>query len=240
MTAPVFYRRWIIANGWSEAIGLGTTFLIGRSLAPMLGSPGPGMVLLGAAAAVVLGMVLEGVVVGAAQEQVLRRVLAGLRPGSWTAATALGAGAAWLIGMTPSTVVGLTASPSQSATPPTEPPVLLQYTLAVLLGLVAGPMLGSAQALVLRRHTERAGRWLWANAMAWAVGMPVIFVGMDLVPWSRGGVAVGVAIFAVCGVAGMLVGAIHGRILLRMTGGALLPQIEAEAARRSARTNPPR
>jgi hypothetical protein len=108
------------------------------------------------------------------------------------------------------------------------------------LGLVAGPILGSSQALVLRRHTGRAGRWLWANAMAWAVGMPVIFLGMDLVPWSRGGAAVGVAIYAVCGVAGMLVGAIHGRILLRMIGGAALPQIEAEAARWSARTNPPR
>jgi hypothetical protein len=238
VTAPTFYRRWIVANGWSEAIGLGTTFLIGHSLAPALASPGPGMILLAAAAAVVLGMVLEGVVVGAAQEQVLRRVLAGLRPGSWTAATALGAGAAWLIGMAPSTVFGIIAPSGQSAAP-TEPPVLLQYTLAVLLGLVAGPILGSAQALVLRPHTGGAGRWLRANAMAWALGMPVIFVGMDLVPWSRGGVAVGVAIYAVCGVAGMLVGAIHGRILLRMTGGAARPQIEAEAARRSARTNPP-
>ena len=239
MTAPTFYRSWIVANAWFEAIGLGTTFLIGHSLAPTLASPGPGMILLGAAAAVVLGMVLEGVVVGAAQEQVLRRVLAGLRPRSWTAATALGAGVAWLIGMAPSTVLSLTAPSGQSAAP-TEPPVLLQYTLAVLLGLVAGPILGSVQALVLRLHTGRAGRWLWANAMVWALGMPVIFVGMDLVPWSRGGVAVGVAIYAVCGVAGMLVGAIHGRILLRMTVGASLPQIEAEAARWSARTNPPR
>jgi hypothetical protein len=239
VTPPTFYRSWIVANGWSEAIGLGTTFLIGHSLAPTLASPGPGMILLGAAAAVVLGMVLEGVVVGAAQEQVLRGVLADLRAGSWTAATALGAGAAWLIGMAPSTVFGLTAPSGQSATA-TEPPVLLQYTLAVLLGLVAGPILGSAQALVLRRHTGGAGRWLWANAMAWALGMPVIFVGMDLVPRSRGGVAVGVAIYAVCGVAGMLVGAIHGRILLRMIGGAALPQIEAEAARWSARTKPPR
>jgi hypothetical protein len=184
-------------------------------------------------------MVLEGGVVGAAQEQVLRRVLSDLRAGTWTTATALGAGAAWLIGMAPSTVFGLTASSGQSAAP-TEPPVLLQYTLAVLLGLVAGPILGSAQALVLRRHTKGAGRWLWANAMAWALGMPVIFVGMDLVPWSRGRVAVGVAIYAVCGIAGMLVGAIHGRILLRMTGSATVPQIEADAARWSARTNPPR
>jgi hypothetical protein len=89
--------------------------------------------------------------------------------------------------------------------------------------MVAGPILGSVQAVILRRHVRGAGRWLWANAMAWALGMPVIFVGMDLVPWSQGGVAVGLAIYAVCGVAGILVGAIHGRILLRMTEDAPLP-----------------
>jgi hypothetical protein len=230
--ARAFYRSWIFANGWSEAIGLGTTFLIGRSLAPWLASPGPGEILLGAAAAVVLGTALEGVVVGAAQEQVLKRMLVGLRPGAWTAATALGAGAAWLIGMVPSTVLGLTTSSEPSAGAPTEPPALAQFALAVLLGLVSGPILGSVQARVLRRHTGRAGRWLWANALAWALGIPVIFMGMDLVPWSRGGVAVAVAIYAVCGVTGALVGAIHGRILLQMVSPLRARRLPPAAARR--------
>ena len=211
-TAHTFYRRWIVANGWAEAIGLGTTLLIGRSLASWLVSPGPTDIVLGAAAAVVLGTLLEGVLVGAAQERVLRPVMARLRPGAWTAATALGAGAAWLVGMAPSTVLGLTTSSGQSAAP-TEPPVSVQYALALLLGLVTGPILGSAQALVLRRHARRASRWLWANATAWALGMPVIFLGMDLVPWSRGGVAVALVIYAVCGLTGILVGVVHGRIL---------------------------
>jgi len=216
VTPTAFYPRWIVANGWSEAIGLGTTFLIGRRLlAPSLASPGPTEILLGAVAAVVLGSLLEGLVVGAAQERVLRGVLAGLRPGAWAAATAAGAGAAWLIGMIPSTVLGLTTSSGPSVAPP-EPPVLVQNALAVLLGLVTGPILGSVQAWVLRRHTPRASRWLGANAVAWALGMPVIFLGMDLVPWSRGGVAVALAIYAVCGVAGTLVGAVHGRILRDM------------------------
>jgi hypothetical protein len=25
------YRRWIVANGWSEALGLGTTLLVGMA-----------------------------------------------------------------------------------------------------------------------------------------------------------------------------------------------------------------
>jgi hypothetical protein len=209
------YRRWIVANGSSEALGLGTTFLIGRAVAPWLASRSPADTLLGAAAAVVLGTLLEGVVVGWAQEQVLRDVLPGLRPRAWAAATGLGAGTAWLIGMIPSTIVGLVA-PFERTTAPVEPSPLVQYSLAAILGLVTGPILGSAQWIVLRRHARRAGRWLWANAAAWAVGMPVIFLGMELVPWSRGGVAAAAAIYAVCGATGLLVGAIHGRVLLRL------------------------
>ena len=51
--------------------------------------------------AVVLGTVLEGVVVGAAQEFVLRRRLTQLRPRSWIVATAIGAALAWVLGWCP-------------------------------------------------------------------------------------------------------------------------------------------
>ncbi len=63
---------------------------------------------------------------------------------------------------------------------------------------------------------ERAGRWLWANAVAWAVGMPVIFLGMDRVPWNGHPAAIIVAMYAVCAVTGTVVGSIHGRFLLRL------------------------
>jgi hypothetical protein len=117
--------------------------------------------------------------------------------------------------MLPSTVLGLMA-PSGGAAAPAEPSPLLQYSLAVALGLIAGPILGFAQWLALRRQIRHAGRWLWANAAAWAVGMPLIFLGMDLVPWSGGGVAVAATIYLVTGAAGVVVGAIHGLVLLRL------------------------
>ena len=121
-----FYRRWIVANGSSEALGLGTTFLIGRAAAPWLASRSPVDILLGAAAAVALGTLLEGVVVGLAQEQGLRDVLPGLHPRAWTTATALGAGMAWLIGMIPSTILGLMA-PFEGTTAPWVPSPLVQW-----------------------------------------------------------------------------------------------------------------
>ena len=56
----VFYRRWILANGWAEAAGLGTTFVLGREVAPSLErATRAATVILGAVVAVLLGLILE-------------------------------------------------------------------------------------------------------------------------------------------------------------------------------------
>lgn len=210
-----FYGRWVLANGWSEALGLGTTFLIGTAFAPILEQARElSAILLTVMVAVILGVMLEGLLVGAAQAFVLRRRLPRLAPRRWIYVTMIGAGLAWLMGMVPSTVAAL--SPSQVGSEGTAPPEYLQYALAAGLGAIAGPILGSAQWIALRRHVPRAGRWLWANALAWAVGMPVIFAGMDRVPWEGTLLSRALAIYAVCGLAGAAVGGIHGAMLTRM------------------------
>jgi hypothetical protein len=214
-TEPSFYGRWIAANGWAEAAGLGTTLLLGRAAAPFLErEPGVAAVLSAALAAVVLGIILEGVLVGAAQARVLCAALPRLSPARWISATMIGAGLAWLLGMIPSTVAALTAPAASSGGASTgEPAAAVQYGLAALLGGVTGPVLGLAQWQVLRRHVARAGRWIGANALAWALGMVVIFGGMDQVPWGRGGLAVVLGVYLVCGAAGLVVGTVHGWIL---------------------------
>lgn len=214
MTTPL-YRNWIVANGLAEALGLGTTFVLGVTLAPLLeGAPSVPTVVGSIVAAVTLGTLLEGVLVGALQAQVLRERFLQMRPKAWVTATAVGAGAAWLVGMVPSTVMMLATDTSSSSA---EPSAFLQYALAVPVGAVTGPILGGAQWIVLRRHARNAVRWLWANAVAWAVGMPVIFLGMDFVPWNGSWVARTLAIYVVCGVSGLVVGAIHGRTLVQFS-----------------------
>ena len=67
------YARWIVANGLGEMLGLGTTFVLGGALAPSLARVSGVADTLGTAvAAIALGVVLEGVVVGWAQARVLR------------------------------------------------------------------------------------------------------------------------------------------------------------------------
>jgi hypothetical protein len=212
-----FYLRWIMANAWAEAVGLGTTLVLARMAAPMVErTTGVVSIVSGVAAAILVGTFLEGVIVGVAQERVLRRRLPDVRPGAWIAATTVGAGLAWILGMIPSTIVALTSLGAQTASAPSAPGAAVQYGLATLLGLVAGPVLGLAQWTVLRQSVPGAAQWLWANALAWAVGMPVIFAGMDIVPWTAPFPIVVAAVYLVCGAAGLVVGAIHGRVLSRL------------------------
>jgi hypothetical protein len=117
--------------------------------------------------------------------------------------------------MIPSTIMSL--QPSDPTASPPEIPPGLQYLMAAGLGAVSGPILGSAQWFVLRRYVPRAGHWLWANALAWAIGMPLIFAGMDLVPWSGPVVPLAAGLYLVTGGTGLVVGAIHGRVMAVLT-----------------------
>lgn len=212
-----FYGRWILANGWAEAAGLGTTFVLGQQVAPAVERlSAPFAIVAAAVGAVLLGALLEGGVVGWAQGSVLGRRLDALRRRTWVVATAAGAALAWTLGMVPSTVMALGSAPDAGGAPPAEPGAVVRYALAVALGAVTGPVLGVAQWVVLRRHAAGAARWLAANAAAWAVGMPLIFLGMDLVPWAGGAIAIAVSLYAVCGLVGVVVGAIHGLVLVRI------------------------
>jgi hypothetical protein len=208
-----FYLRWILANAAGEAVGLGLTALVGIA-AVLYAGKGPGVVvtLVLALSAILAGTLIEGAVVGTAQWLVLRRPLPGISWRSWVVATGAGALVAWTLGMVPSTVYSLRADPSGGAT--AEPSDGVVFGLAFLMGLVLGPVLGLSQWLALRRFVARAALWMPANALAWAVGMVVIFVGVDLA--TSGGY--GPSTVAILGVtlfcAGAAVGAVHGLALV--------------------------
>lgn len=215
------YARWVAANGWSEAIGLGGTAVVAGGLA--LVAPEPASVvltLLGAGAVVAAGASLEGVLVGYAQARVLSRPLPRLRRRRWIAATALGAGIAWALGMIPSTLMALLGGPEASGG---EPPPLFegasQYVLAAAMGLVLGPILGTPQWWVLRQHVPRAGWWVPANAAAWAVGMPIVFLGAGTA-FEAGSMLTTVVLAAGALVlTGLAVGAVHGAVLVALLRG---------------------
>ena len=90
--------------------------------------------------------------------------------------------------------------------------------LAAGMGLVLGAILALPQWRVLRRAVPRAGVWLPANAVAWALGMPVIFAAVDRA-YAAGSAAGTVGILAAALLlAGTVVGAVHGVALIWLAG----------------------
>jgi hypothetical protein len=206
--------RWIVANAIGEVLGLGLIGLVVGVLAsrPFLGIPGwvvlPGVLLLGA---------LEGVLVGTSQWLAMRRALPRLRAWEWIRATAVGALLAWVLGMLPSTLMDMGASADVSQTPPPEISEALRMLFAFVIGAVAGPILAGVQWRVLRRHVPRAGWWMPANSLAWALGMPLVFIAVGAAagdgPLTLRGTVLGLVML---GAAGTVVGMIHGFALVQM------------------------
>lgn len=202
--------QWIAANAISETIGLGGTLLIGILLlanaSQTIGT------ILAAVLAILAGTLIEGSLVGTAQWLVLQRPLPGIQWRTWVGATALGACIAWTLGMFPSTFMfnGSGSATGGSGTMSD----LMVYVLAAGMGLVLGPILAVPQWLSLRRHVPKAGWWVPANALAWMLGMVVIFIGTSFIPASGFTWQIAMLLILFVVAAGALVGAVHGWFLL--------------------------
>jgi hypothetical protein len=206
-----FWWRWVAANAIAELVGLGTVASVGFLAFRHMGEPrGVVQAVAFACAFVILGA-FEGAVVGIAQRMVLRSRLPTIR--GWVRATVVGAMVAWAIGMVPSTVMNIMQS--SGAAPGEEPPLAAVLLLAAALGAIAGPLLALFQWFSLRKALGRkAGYWLPANAAAWALGMPVIFLGAQANELTSSPVLISGVVALALFTAGAVVGAVHGRVLV--------------------------
>jgi hypothetical protein len=202
--------QWILANAIGETIGLGGTFVIGGLL--LLNVQKTMGVVPAAALAVLAGTFIEGITVGTSQWLVLRGPIKSMRWYVWVLATAIGAFIAWTLGMIPSTFMFSGADSAGAAPAPISD--LMIYVLAAIMGFVLGPILGVPQWLVLRQYLPRAGWWVLANALAWMVGMVIVFVGTNFIPPEGISLNVAFVLLLFLILAGAAVGAIHGLVLV--------------------------
>jgi NAD(P)-dependent dehydrogenase (short-subunit alcohol dehydrogenase family) len=200
-----FYRRWIVACTAGELVGIGVATGAALTINTLIGEPRSlGSRLLTLATFAAVGAV-EGTALAGCQWRVLRTRLSRLRAAEWIGVTAALAVAGWLVGMTPSLFMSDEPTAAQR-----EPGLMIVLVMAAVAGAGAGVCFGGAQWFVLRRHAERAVRWIWIHVAAWAFAMTAIFLGASLptAEWSAWSIALTGVTGGVLG--GVLLGAVTG------------------------------
>jgi len=210
------YQRWLVANGLGEMFGLGLTFAVGALVMSLLGESQNALVILVSFLVAVASGAIEATIVGLAQWWAMHPWLPTIQRRDWWLATLFGALLAYVLGYLPTTLMSLTEQSSPQGTPVQEPDQWVVLLLAVGLGLVGGAVLSFAQWLVLRKKVSRANVWIPANMLAWLVGMPLIFWGIDIAGSLESMVCVAGFVAGVLLLTGLVVGAIHGAFLLRI------------------------
>jgi len=153
--ADRFLRNWLLWVTLGETVGF---------LAPVLAQLAVGGSAVVAPALILAGAV-EGTVLGWTQSTVLRSRLPALSRRRWVGATAIGAAAAWFIGLLPAEWADVWQTW----------PATGQVVAAVVLATVLVCALGYAQWFELRRHLRGAGWWILGSAAAWCAGLAVFF-----------------------------------------------------------------
>lgn len=210
--ASSFWLQWVFANAWSELVGLGGTAAVALLLHRQWAEATTLLpVVLTALCILGAGTLLEGGLVGLAQWKVLQYRLPLLPALPWVRATMTGAAVAWALGLIPSTA-------AQLARNGMEPPPGAHgggiFVLALGMGFLLGPVLAIPQAFVLRRYVSGAGWWIPANALAWGLGMVAVFAGGSSIPPGIGFWALAAWIGGSCLLAGLIVGGVHGGVLV--------------------------
>lgn len=222
MTNQQLWTRWTLANAFSEMLGLGLTFAITGLFFTRVGEGSTIAGILLTFLVSVASGAIEATCVGLAQWWAMRPRFPSISRLAWWRATFIGALLAYVLGYLPSTIMSM-AETSGSGGPGTEPPQWAVLLLAAGMGAVGGAVLSFAQWLTLRGRVQRAGLWIPANMLAWTLGMPIIFWGIDMafkLPalWQSIVLMTGTLF-----IAGAIVGATHGLFLVRLVDRQVTP-----------------
>lgn len=161
-TVPVSFRNWTLLTACGLAAGLVAGLLIGIPVSAIANA----MIVTATATACV------GAVLGLFQALGLRRILK--HPGWWVLASVVGIGVGLAAGVVLVEQIGILLTGTRPNIGRLSPAMRALSLVAV--GLVAGTILGAAQALVLRRQSPRVRFWTLATALA----LPLAFAASSL------------------------------------------------------------
>ncbi|MFC4785327.1 hypothetical protein ACT8ZV_12690 [Nocardioides sp. MAHUQ-72] len=204
--------RWTALCAVAEALGMTAAAGASHAGQVVVDRPGPWGGAGWALAIIIAGGLVEGIALGSAQAWSLGGWLSSLQRGRYLLMTVVVAGLGWAGASAPAVLMGEGGGAA--------PPLPLVLVGAAGLGLVMGPVLGSAQAVALRGATTHPWRWIGANAVAWPPAMCLIFLGASA-PGEDWPVARLLLLGAATGaLAGAVLGLITGWHLASLNGAA--------------------
>jgi hypothetical protein len=177
-------EKWVVWAGWLLATALGWTagWAVGAPISELVARP------IGATGAMLAAEMLGGAVAwgilglltGIGQWLVLRRHMSGA--GWWVPASVIGwalvGSTKWIQGpLLDEFMIGFFGRLEEMRLGALVP--LSGMGLGLLLDGAMGLVVGLAQWFVLRRHVQRAGRWVLISAVAWGIGA----IAMGFLGW---------------------------------------------------------
>lgn len=210
------WRRWVIACGAGEFLGIAAAAAIAIGHRYLLGEPVTAEDKLLNLFFMCLAGAIEGSILASFQWKILKEVFWQVSRKQWLIYTVAAAVLGWMLGMAPSLFFNDSAANSNGME---DMPAIAFFSLAALMGLFLGGLFGYFQWLPLKPHNRRSIIWIPANALGWAAGMCFIFLSASL-PDASTHWALIVLYGALGGItAGLTVGAVTGGALLRLARG---------------------
>ncbi len=171
--SPSTSRQWLLAHVLAQLVCLGTAAGV-YGLSHVIGATDPAAGQAMKTLALVLGLATELIYVVALamlRGTVLRRVLPGFPMLAWTFAVT---GALMFVPLLLA-VTGSNAAPIKTVPQLTNAMLLSGFGFVVVLGFVFGLLVGSVEALVLRKVARGGGQWIKWSGFAWGGAMVAVY-----------------------------------------------------------------
>lgn len=208
----VVLRSWAGRMALAEFLGIGLVAAVALTFLRVWGEPHHMLGALAFLGCMLAAGAVEGALLGFLPGAALARAFPRLSGWEFGRNTLMIAAAAWLLGMLPSTLM----TGASGATSAGEPALWTVLAISSAGGAFAGSLMGTAQWLALRKAVPRAGRWVYASAVGWAIGLPLDVLAGTL-PEAGDAWALSVALGAGLGlVAGLLVALPTGLLLIQL------------------------
>lgn len=195
-------RRWVLLCAAAELLGISAAGIWYAAMNIWIGEPEPLIQRSLAWILMTMAAIPEGLILGGLQAIGIRWFIPDISMKRWILATVLVGLLGWGIG----TFFPLFLAPEASSTGSVyEPSLFIIALFASVFGLLVGAVFGGVQSMAFPKNVEKRSSWIWANAIGWAIGLPLIYTGAQigadfsnwsfrLLAWALGGCGAGISI----------------------------------------------